>query len=89
MDPLYTFGYTMAKLTHQREFAAIGLLCLAIKDSGRGFKHLGYDDYKEVFENYLPKQLEKAQLADRDRVISELMKVLKENQSIFTLSTYE
>ncbi len=89
MDPLYTFGYTMAKLTHQREFAAIGLLCLAIKDSGRGFKHLGYDDYKEVFENYLPKQLEKAQLADRDRVISELMKVLKENQSIFTLSSYE
>ena len=55
MDPIYTFGYKLAELTHQKEFAGIGLLCLAIKDSGREFTNLGYDDFKQVFLNQLPK----------------------------------
>jgi hypothetical protein len=88
MDPIYTFGYKLAELTHQKEFAGIGLLCLAIKDSGREFSHLGYDDFKQVILNYLPRRLEKINLTDRQQVIAEMVKALNQNQSIFNLSTH-
>jgi hypothetical protein len=88
MDPIYTFGFALSKLTHQKEFTGIGLLCLAIKDSGRGYKNLDYEDFKDVFEAYLPKRLEKAQLANPRQVADEMMKMLKESQSIFTVASY-
>lgn len=87
MDPLYTFGYKLAELINQKEFAGVGLLCLAIKDSGREFKNLGYDDFKNVIVEYLPKRLDKLQPAQRHQVISEMLKTLNQNQSIFVLST--
>ena len=88
MDPLYTFGYKLAELINQKEFAGVGLLCLAIKDSGREFKNLGYDDFKSVFLEYLPGRLNKLPPANRQLVITELMKTLNQHQSIFMLSAH-
>lgn len=88
MDPIYTFGFKLAELTNQKEFAGIGLLCLAIKDSGRGYNNLGYEDFKSVFLEYLPKRLEKMSPAARQQIVSEMVKSLSQNQSIFTLSTH-
>jgi hypothetical protein len=88
MDPIYTFGYKLAELTHQKEFAGVGLLCLAIKDSGREFKNLGYDDFKTVILEHLPKRLDKMILANRQQVIAEMLKLLNQNQSIINLSSH-
>lgn len=88
MDPIYTIGYKLAELTNQKEFAGIGLMCLAIKDSGRDYENLAYDDFKSVILDYLPKRLEKLQPQSRQKVIGELLKTLNENQTIFTLSTH-
>lgn len=88
MDPIYTFGYKLAELTHQKEFAGVGLLCLAIKDSGREFKNLGYDDFKAVILEHLPKRLDKMVLANRQQVIAEMLKLLNQNQSIINLSSH-
>lgn len=88
MDPIYTFGYKLAELTHQKEFAGVGLLCLAIKDSGREFKNLGYDDFKTVILEHLPKRLDKMVLANRQQVIAEMLKLLNQNQSIINLSSH-
>lgn len=86
MDPIYSFGYKLAELTNQKEFAGVGLLCLAIKDSGREFKNLGYNDFKQVFLEYLPKRLDKVSPRNSQLIINEMMKKLNEDQSIFTLS---
>ncbi len=88
MDPLYTFGFRLARLTNQKEFAGIGLLCLAIKDAGREYQSMTYEDYKLVFQDYLPVRLEKMRLSNRQQVVKEMMKTLVQNQSIFTLSSY-
>lgn len=88
MDPIYSFGYKLAELINQKEFAGIGLLCLAIKDSGRGFNNLCYEDFKNVFLVYLPKRLEKMPLPNKRQIIDELMKKLQEDQSIFTVSAH-
>lgn len=76
MDPIYTFGFKLAELTYQKEFAGIGLLCLAIKDSGKEYKNLSYEDFKNVFLNYLPRRLEKMTLANPQQVVVELMNIL-------------
>lgn len=88
MDPIYSFGYKLAELTNQKEFAGIGLLCLAIKDSGRGFSNLSYEDFKNVFLVHLPKRLEKMPLPNKRQIIDEMMRKLQEDQSIFTVSAH-
>jgi len=89
MDPIYTFGFKLAELTHQKEFAGIGLMCLAIKDSGREYDNLGYEDFKSVIMDHLPRRLDRMQPADRQRIIGEMLKTLNQNQTIFTLSTHQ
>lgn len=88
MDPIYTFGYKLAELTNQKEFAGVGLLCLAIKASGRPFTHLSYEDFKQVMVNYLPQQLERAKQPNTQHIVSEMIKTLNQHQSIFTLSAH-
>jgi hypothetical protein len=88
MDPIYTFGYKLAELTNQKEFAGIGLLCLAIKASGKPFTNLGYEDFREVIINHLPKQLERTKQTNSQYIVAEMMKTLNQHQSIFTLSLH-
>jgi hypothetical protein len=87
MDPIYTFGFKLAQLMNQKEFAGVGLLCLAIKDSGKTYTHLTYDDFKQVILLYLPKRLENVKATDRSLIIAEMLNTLSQNQSIFTLSS--
>lgn len=88
MDPIYTFGFKLAELTNQKEFAGIGLLSLAIKDSGRSFNNLTYDDFRDVILNYLPKRLDAMRYPNRQNIISEMLKMLNQNQSIFTMASH-
>lgn len=88
MDPIYLFGFKLAELTHQKDFSGIGLLCLAIKDSGRQYKNLTYEDFRNVFLIYLPKRMEKMRYENYPQIIDALMVELNQNQSIFTLSSH-
>ncbi len=88
MDPINTFGYKLAELIHQKEFAGVGLLCLAIKASGKQFTNLGYEDFKLVITDYLPLQLERLKQPHSQYVVAEMLKTLNQNQSIFTLSVH-
>lgn len=88
MDPVYTFGFKLAELMNKKDFAGVSLLCLAIKDSGKGYVNLTYDDFKNIFLTYLPKRLESLHVDNSQEIISELMKMLNQNQTIFTLSSH-
>ncbi len=88
MDPIYTFGFKLAEILKQKEFAGIGLICLAVKDSGRTLDGLGYEDFKIVFQEYLPRRLQKMHFSNHEQVASEMLKTLNQNQSIFTLSSH-
>lgn len=88
MDPLYTFGFKLAELINQKEFAGVGLLCLAIKDSGKATNGMGYEDYKQVFLNYLPRRLSTVRNINANVVVSEMVRTLNQNQSIFVLSAH-
>ncbi len=88
MDPIYTFGAKLAELMKQKEFAGIGLLCLAIKDSGRGFENLTYEDFKDVFQTCLLERLQKMKVPNTQHIVMEMNELLIHNQSIFTLSSH-
>jgi translation initiation factor IF-1 len=82
------FGFKLAELTGQNESAGVGLLCLAIKDAGKTIQDMNYQDYKNVFENHLPQRMEKMKIANKDQIIAELLKILNEKQSVFTMSAH-
>ncbi len=86
MEPIYIFGYKLAELTKLNEAASVGLLCLAIKDAGKTTKEMGFQDYRVVFQNHLPKRLEKVKIDNKDKVIADLVTMLNQKQSIFTMA---
>ena len=86
MNPVYTFGSKLSEITHHSESACVGLICLAIKDAGKTTQDMDYQAYKTVFQDYLPKRLEKAQVSGGEMVIAEMVKLLGQNQSLFTMS---
>ncbi len=88
MNPVYTFGYKLAELTKQNEAACVGLLCLAIKDAGKDAQKMGYRDFESVFQNHLPKRLEKMKVPNSDRVSKELLSFLSQKQSMFTMMAH-
>jgi hypothetical protein len=48
---------------------------------------MGYQDFKDVFQNQPKARLKKAGMANADQVANALLKYLNETQSLFTMST--
>lgn len=88
MEMIYLFGYKLAELVQQNDAAGLGLLCLAIRDAGKNTHQMGYQDFKEVFSDQLPKRLEKLKVANRDQVVKELASLLSQKQSLFTMQAH-
>ena len=88
MDMLYLFGYKLAELIKQNDAAGLGLLCLAIKDAGKASRQMSYQDFREVFNDHLPKRLERLKVANRDQVTREMLNLLHQKQSLFTMTAH-
>lgn len=88
MNPVFTFGFKLAELTKQNEAATIGLISLAIKDAGKNPQQMGYQDFKTVFQNHLPKRLEKLNISDREKIIGQMLQYLGQQQSLFTMAVH-
>ena len=85
MSPVFTFGFKLAELTKQNEAASIGLIGLAIKDAGKNPQQMGYQDFKVVFQDHLPKRLERLNISDRERIVNQMLQCLSQQQSLFTM----
>ncbi len=88
MEILYPLGYKLAELTKQNDSVGLGLLCLAIKDAGKSSQDMSYQDFKEVFSDQLPKRLDKLKVPNRDQVVKEMMVLLSQKQSLFTMAAH-
>lgn len=86
MSPVFIFGFKLAELTKQNEAASIGLISLAIKDAGKNAQQMGYQDFKSVFQDQLPKRLEKLNVPDREKIIGQMVQYLGQQQSLFTMT---
>ena len=82
---MYTFGFKLAEVTKQNDAASVGLLALAIKDSGKTSTQLSYQEFKDVIQNQLPARLEKAKISNSNQVVSQMLQFLNQNQSVFTM----
>jgi hypothetical protein len=85
MNPVYTFGNKLAELTKKNNAACVGLICLAIRDAGKDPKSMNYVDFEEIFQQYLPRRLEKMKIGESEKVTEELMEFLNQKQSLFTM----
>jgi hypothetical protein len=86
MNTVFTFGFKLAELLGQNDSIGLGLLSLAIKDAGKNSQQMGYQDFKDVFQNQLRARLKKANVTNVDQVTDALLKYLSETQSLFTMS---
>lgn len=86
MNQVFTFGFKLAELTKQNEAASIGLIGLAIKDAGKNPQQMGYQDFKTVFQDQLPRRLEKLNIADREKIVVQMLQYLGQQQSLFTMA---
>lgn len=85
-EAIYSFGFKLAELIGKNEVAGIGLLCLSIKDAGKDYHHMDYQDYKEVFQKHLFERLGKFKVADREQVVSQMLAFLNQKQSLLTMA---
>jgi len=86
MNTVFTFGFKLAELLNQNDAVGLGLLSLAIKDAGKDSQQMGYQDFKDVFQNQLKARLKRANVSNIDQVTDALLKHLNETQSLFTMS---
>ena len=59
-----------------------------IKDAGKSTEKMSYQDFKDVFQDQLPRRLEKVKVGDKDRVVIELLNYLNQKQSLFTMRAH-
>ena len=88
MNPVFTFGFKLAELTKQNEAASVGLISLAIKDAGKDPKKMSYQDFKVVIQDHLSRRLEKMDIVDHEKIISQMIQYLSQQQSLFTMSVH-
>ncbi len=89
MEMTSFFGAKLAELTGQNLYGCIGLVRLAIKDAGRDpDTQLNYEDFKRVFQDYLIKRLQVLNVSDPDGIVTELVVLLGDKQSLLTMSIH-
>ncbi len=86
MELLSLFGSKLAELTGQKNSVGVGILCLSITDAGKNPQQMSYQDFKEVFGNHLLKRLEDLEVSECERVVQEMLTLLNQKQSIFTMT---
>ncbi len=87
-DILLTFGLPLARLIKKDENIGPGLISLAIRDSGREIRNISYEDLESVFRFELRDRLLKLNISNTDTVVGEMLKILQDKQSLFTMATY-
>jgi hypothetical protein len=88
MNPVYTFANRLSELTQQNNAACVGLICLAIKDAGKDAQGMKFQDYRDLFQNHLPKRLDRMKIPNSEKVGQELITFLNQKQSIFTMMAH-
>jgi hypothetical protein len=88
MDIIYTFGFKLGELMGKGDSVGLGVLSLAIKDAGKSTSNISYQDLKSVIENQLSVRLKKMQVANNDKIITEMMLLLNAKQSAFTMPVH-
>ena len=86
MEIVNLFGEKLAEITGKGTTLCSGLILLAIKDAGKNPYNLSYQDFKSTLNNYLSKRLITLGNVNAGIIIGDLMVVLNEKQSLFTIS---
>ena len=86
MDIIYTFGFKLGELMGKGDSVGLGVLSLAIKDAGKTTNNITYQDFKIVMETHLAARLKKLQVPNSEKIITEMLALLKAKQSTFTMS---
>lgn len=89
MNFILLFGQSLAEILNKPLYHSVGLIRLSIKDSGRDPNTpLTHQDYKEVFQIYLLKRLRSLHVNDPEGIVDEMVRILNDKQSLFTMSIH-
>ena len=88
MDAVNFLGPKLSALISKDVLPCKGLIRFAIKDAGKNPNLLTYKDINEIVNNELKIRLDQVNIPEIDHVISELNKIVIENQSVFTMSIF-
>ena len=88
MNVFFSLGDKLAQLTGQEEAIMIGLHGLAVKDlnTGKDPKNISYLEARKAFDIYLRVRLKKINLANSDQIADQMLDILEQKQSLFTMS---
>ena len=88
MDVVNFLGPKLSALISKDVLPCKGLIRFAIKDAGKNPNSLTYKDINEIVNNELKIRLDQVNIPELDQVITQLNKIIIENQSVFTMSIF-
>lgn len=86
MDMIAFFGNQLAELTGLYEIGCVALIKLAIQDASKNPSQISYQEMRDVFQVQLLKRLERIRAKDPAQIAAQMLSILNERQSIFTMS---
>jgi hypothetical protein len=66
----------------------VGVMLLAVKDAGKDSRELTYSDLYDAVQRCLAPRLERYRIANPEQIVAELLKYLRDYQSVFTISAH-
>jgi hypothetical protein len=87
MDLILYFGDFLSEKIGIPPVAARGLIRFSLKDEVGSSENLNYDVLLKTFKNSLKSRLERIGIENRDKVSNDMIKELRNKQSLFTMST--
>jgi hypothetical protein len=88
MDICPVLGRKLAELTGQYEVGCVALIKLSVQDAGKDPARLSYVEMRDVLQVNLLRRLERLKVPNPPQVTAKLLSVLREQQSLFTLSAH-
>ena len=85
MDIINVFGKILSEKTGKKLMPCSGMIRIAFREANIDSKTLKYEDYKNVFSNYLKERLERVDVENSDEIIKFMLSELVNNQAVFTM----
>ncbi|MBN2371646.1 MAG: hypothetical protein JXO72_14280 [Vicinamibacteria bacterium] len=68
--------------------AGVGIVLLAVKDAGKNPLGLKYAELYEAVQQHLTPRLARYNIANQEQIVAELLKYLRDYQSVFTIAAH-
>jgi hypothetical protein len=65
-----------------------GVVLLTLKDAGKDARSISYRDLYDAMQSHLPQRLARYNISNPQPIVDELLKYLKDYQSVFTMAAH-